>query len=156
MTVIWSMVPQIWSATDITFCHFRLFFCPFTPLTAWKSKFWKTEKLVWRYYHFTQVQHKWQSHDVWLMRCWVQQTELFVILDYFLHFYHFNPNNPKNQNFEKIKKPPGDTITLHMCTINDNPMMYGSWDMGHNGQNFLSFWTVFCPFTPLTAWKIKI
>ena len=26
----------------------------------------------------------------------------------------------------------------------------------HDGQNFLSFWTVFCPFTPLTTWKIKI
>ena len=35
-------------------------------------------------------------------------------------------------------------------------MMYGSWDMECNGQNFLSFWTIFCPFTPLTTQKIKI
>ena len=28
--------------------------------------------------------------------------------------------------------------------------------MERNGQNFLSFWTIFCPFTPLTAQKIKI
>ena len=34
------------------------------------------------------------------------------------------PNNPKNQNFEKLKKNPGDIILLHMCTINDNQMMY--------------------------------
>ena len=26
--------------------------------------------------------------------------------------------------------------------------MYGSWDMKHDGQSFLSFWTVCCPFTP--------
>ena len=50
--------------------------------------------------------------------------EFFVILDCFLQFY--SPNNPENQNFEKMKKARGDTIILHMCTINDNHMMYGS------------------------------
>ena len=35
-------------------------------------------------------------------------------------------------------------------------MMYGSWDMEHDRQNFLSFWTVFCPIVPLTTRKIKI
>ena len=40
--------------TDRIFCHFGLFFCPFTPLTTQNSKFWKYEKIVWRY-HFTQV-----------------------------------------------------------------------------------------------------
>ena len=56
---------------------------------------------------------------------------------------------------KKKKKPPGDII-LHMCTINDNHMMYVSWGIEPDGHNFLSFWTVFCPFTPLTIWKIKI
>ena len=72
----------------------------------------------------------------------------------FLHFYPLN--NPKNQNFEKIKKPPGDIITLHMCTINDNHMWHGSWDIECDGHNVLSSWTVFCLFTPLTTQKIKI
>ena len=54
--------------------------------------------------------HKWQSYDVWFLSYWAQQTEFFVILDYFLHFYP--PNNPKNQNFEKLKKTPGD-ITIY-------------------------------------------
>ena len=49
---------------------------------------------------------------------------IFVILDHFLQFHP--PNNPKNQSFEKMKKPPGDIITLHMCTPNDNDMVYGS------------------------------
>ena len=35
-------------------------------------------------------------------------------------------------------------------------MMYYSWDMKRNRQNFLSFWAIFSPFTPLTAKKIKI
>ena len=35
-------------------------------------------------------------------------------------------------------------------------MMYGSWNMERQEQNFLSFGTVFCPFTHLMARKVKI
>ena len=35
-------------------------------------------------------------------------------------------------------------------------MMYGSWDMIHDTQRFLSFWTVFCSFTSPRTPKIKI
>ena len=51
-------------------------------------------------------------------------TIFFVILDHL--FAHLPLNNPENQNFEKVKKTPGDIIILHMCTINVNHMMYGS------------------------------
>ena len=63
------------------------------------------------------------------------------------------PQQPENQNFEKMKTTPGDIIILHICTITDNHTMYGSWDNKRDGQNFLSFWTVFWPFTTR---KIKI
>ena len=36
------------------------------------------------------------------------------------------PMDPENQNFEKMKKTPGDIIILQICTINDNHMIYGS------------------------------
>ena len=75
-------------------------------------------------------------------------------MDHFFPFYP--PNNRKNQNFEKIKKIPGDIIILHKCTINNNHMMNDSWDMEHDRQKFLSFWTNLCPFTFQTTWKIKI
>ena len=58
-------------------------------------------------------------------------------------FCSFTPYQPKNQNFEKMKKTPRDIIILQMCTIIDNHMMYGSWDMEYKGQIFLSFWTIF-------------
>ena len=61
----------------------------------------------------------------------------------------------KNQNFEKIKKTVGDIIILHTCTKNHDHMMHGSWDTELDRQNFLSLWTIFCPFTQLTTWKIK-
>ena len=71
-------------------------------------------------------------------------TEFFVILGHFLPFDP--PNNPKNQNFEKTKKP-GDIIILHLCTANVDHMMYGSWDIKCDRQNFLSFWaSFFLPF----------
>ena len=98
--------------------------------------------------------HKWQSYDAWFLRHWVQQTDFFVILDHFLPFY--NHNYSKDHNFEKMKKRPGEIIILHMCTINENHVMYGSWYMECDDQNFLSIWTIFCTFTPLKTRKIKI
>ena len=64
------------------------------------------------------------------------------------------PNNPESQNFEKMKKIPGDISILHKCTINDNYMIYGFWDMKCSRHVFLSFGSFFCPFTK--AWKMKI
>ena len=55
-------------------------------------------------------------------------TEIWSVTNrIFCHFEHFCPlprKNPKNQNFEKMKKTPGNNI-LPMCTINKNYMMYG-------------------------------
>ena len=84
------------------------------------------------------------------------------------NFCHFGPfyalllpppprKNVKNKNFEKLKKIPGDIIILQWCTKNHDHMLYCSWDMAHNRCNcYFSFWTIFCPFTPLTTQKIKI
>ena len=60
-----------------------------------------------------------------------------------------------------MKKTPGGIIILNMSAINENHMMYDSWDMEHDRHNFLSFWTIFCPFTStpsptLTTQRIKI
>ena len=79
---------------------------------------------------------------------WNTKDSIFFILDNFLPFYLCN--NPENQNFEKMKKLPGDIIILVKYNINDNDIMYDSWDMKHDRQNFLSFWAIFCPFTLLT------
>ena len=56
-----------------------------------------------------------------------------------------------------MKKKHGDIIILHMCTINNNPMMYGPWDMEHDGQNFCHldhFFPFYLP-PPLKAKKSK-
>ena len=85
-------------------------------------------------------------------------TYVIVTFHFELFFCPFNPpNSPKNNNFKKLKTPPGYIIILHMCTKNHDHMLYCSWDMVHDSCNsYFSFWANFCPFTPLTAWKIKI
>ena len=76
------------------------------------------------------------------------QTECFVILD---HFLPFNPlTTEKIKVLKKWKKCFEILIILQMCTINDNRMLYGPWDVEHDGQDFLSLWAIFCPFTTLS------
>ena len=89
-------------------------------------------------------------HDPWDMEC--NRQNYFVILDHFLPFYL--SNNLKSQNFEKMKKTPGDITILHRRNINHNHTMHGSWDTKCNRQNFLLFWAIFCPFTRKSKfWK---
>ena len=136
------MLTHIWHATDIIFCRFRPFLA--LLLNYWPQKLnfeKKNVKNTRRYYPFTHVYHKSRSYGVWFLRYKVQRTEFFVIL---VHFLNFDPpNNPKNQNFEKNKKNPEDNIILCFCIINDNHMMYGSWDIEHD--------RIFSHFGPLFA-----
>ena len=69
----------------------------------------------------------------------------------------FYPLTLKKTKFWKMqKKTPGDIIILHFYITNYDSLMYHSWDVECDRQNFLSFWAIFCPFTPLTTQKIKI
>ena len=65
------------------------------------------------------------------------------------------PNNPGNQNFHKIKQACKNVIILLMCTKNHNHMMYASWDMECDRQNFVTLGH-FCIFSPQTNPKMTI
>ena len=71
-----------------------------------------------------------------------------------------SPNSPKNYHFKKKKKmknTPGDIIILNNCTKNYDYRLFCSWDMACDRCNcYFSFWAIFCPFTPITAQKMKI
>ena len=56
----------------------------------------------------------------------IQSEKDRIFCHFGLFFALSPPDNLENQNFERMKKTPGDIIILHMCTINDNHMMYGS------------------------------
>ena len=141
--MIWStvMIYMIWSwdieqniLKLVILGHFLPFYPPKTP----KIKIFNNEKNCWWYHHFTHVYQKSQYPIIW---CRVReiQSETDRI------FCHFGPFLPKME-------------ILSFTHVHHKWQSYNvcSWDMKYNGQNFLSFWTIFCPFTSLTTWKIKI
>ena len=90
----------------------------------------------------------------------------FFVLSTEFFFYHFGPlfvchlfavllhNNLKDQNFKnKWKKEKKNWRYYHFINV------YPTWqscDVCFKIQNFLSFWTIFCPFSPIATQKIKI
>ena len=91
--------------------------------------------------------------EIWTL--W--RTDFFVILDCFLHFYPLPtlsapPTRQKRRKQlwknEKTSWRYYHFTNVHMCTINNNHLIYGSWDIERIGQIFLSFWTNFLPIYP--------
>ena len=73
------------------------------------------------------------------------------------------PNNSKNQNFEKICKAPRDIITLHLCTTNNDHVVYGFWFSLYIYiyiyiyiNIYICDFGLFFPFNFLATWKMKI
>ena len=109
--IIWDMVPEIWSGTDILFCHFEPFFALLPTKQPWKPKFWKDEKSTWRYHHFTQVYHKWKSYEVWFLRYEARQK----FLSFAAIFCPFTPlTTPKIKLLKKWK------TSLEVSSFNTN------------------------------------
>ena len=146
MTIIWYIVPKIWSATDRIFSHVAPFFALY-PTNNTKIKILRKWKNTWKYHHFTHVylNYNYMMYDCWDMKR--DRQRFFVILDHSLPFYP--TNNPKLQpwiyhHFEQVYE-------------NHDHMLYRFWDMACDVWNYyFSFWAIFCPFTSLTAQKSKI
>ena len=126
ITIIWCMLPEIWTTTNIFFGDIILL-------------------------HMHTINEDHMIYYPWDIR-WYKQS-FFVILGHFLPFEP--PNNLEKQNFEKIKKKPGYIITLHLCTTNDI-MIYASWDMECNRLNVFFILDHFLPFYPPSNSKIEI
>ena len=99
MTIIWCMVPEIWSIMDWIFLSFWTIFCPFTPLTTRKIKILK----------------KWKKTLEILLfyTCVPQITIILCIIPEISSttdrtFCHFGPffsqNSPKQHEKSKLKK----------------------------------------------------
>ena len=152
MTIIWCMVPEIWSAT----VFFVILDCclPFYPPNNPKIQNFEKMKKSLDILSFYTILPKiviiiailFLRYDMWRM------SLLFFILAYFCLL---PLTCPKNENFKKMKKTPGDII-LHKCIKNHDHLLYCSWDMAHYGCNYFSVWAVFRPFTPLGLRVSKI
>ena len=151
------MIPEIWSAIDIIFSHFGSFLPFYSPtpsppqqpieivfvilghlLPFYHPNSPKNENIkkmknkTWRYCHYTQVYQKSWSWAILFVRYGTRRMQfLFFILGYFLPFYSLN--SQENENLKKLKKTPGNIITLHKCTKNHDHailfLRYGTWHM---------------------------
>ena len=116
------------STTGIIFCHSGPFSAFLPPYGLRKPKsFYKIGKNTWRYHNLKKkVNDSYMMYGSADMEC-TRQT-FFVILDHFLPFY---PLTTQKIKIWKNAKATWRYITLQMSAINENHMMYGSWDMEH-------------------------
>ena len=131
-------------------------FCTFTPLTAWKMKL---KKKMEKNPGDIIILHKCTKNQDHMLYCsWDMAHHRYnCYFSFWTILYPFTLlTAPKKEDFTKMKKTPGDVIILHKCTKNHDYVLYCSWDMVRDRCNYFSFWANFCPFTPLTAWKMKI
>ena len=137
MTTIQCMVPEIWSAIDRIFCHFGLLFFAILPsMDSVNQNFEKMKKTPGDIIILHQYT---KNHDHMLHCSWDTMHDRCNFYFSFWAIFHPLPppplhNDLKNQNFTKMKLTAGDIIILRMCTKNNDHMMYGSWDMVHNGR----------------------
>ena len=117
--------------------HFLPFHLPFHPSNnPKKSKFWKNEKIGWRYYYFIQVYL--YINDIWCM-----VPEIWSVSDRsFCHFGPFHALLPplatwKIKILKNWKKNPGDMIFTIMCyTVPDTWDITDVTDIFHFGLSF--------------------
>ena len=99
---------------------------------------------------FTVAYPKWQSYDVWLLRYGVQQTEFFVILDYFLPFYLLKTQG----KFFLKKKNNNNTRRCHFTHVYHKWKSYDAWFLRYGVQQTIFFFH-FLPFYPTNNLKNK-
>ena len=131
---------------DRIFCHFGPFLTP-SQLTIQKIKILKKMKKASGYVIILNLCNKKHNH---MMHAYSDmECDRHNFLSFQAIFCSFALLlNPKIEIQKKCKKPLGDIILLLMCTINQDHMMYGSWDMKCNRQNFFVILGNFSPFYP--------
>ena len=117
-------------------------FLPFTPLKSPKIKILKMKKLAGDIIILPKITIMWYMVPE-------IRSETGRIFCYFGPFLALLPLPPPLL-IPKIK------FYTYMCTINEDHVIYGSWNIKCDRQKFLSFWANFCPSSPLTNRKIKI
>ena len=106
-------------------------------------KFWKTEKKTTDIIlHLCSTNDNHMMHGSWDMECNKQ-----IFLSFWAIFYLLNLLINRKIKIMKNEKMPEDIIILHLCTINYDHMMYGSWNTEHN-RHFFIILDQFLPFYP--------
>ena len=157
---IWGTVPEIRSKTEFL-CHFRPFFPLLTRslLTTQKTKVLKKWK---KHLEMSSFETCATKNTIWCMltQIWSALTDLM-----FCHFRSFSALLPhywaRKLKFRKNVKKILEILSFYtrvplLKIIYTLDMMYGSWYMKFKRQSYFVILGHFLPFSPLTAWKMKI
>ena len=143
---------------DLQFLKYRAkqtftpFYSPLMILNIKILKKWKRCLEILSFYtYMCSINEDHMIYGSWNTRCHRQKFSTFWVF----FFFPFSPLITWKIKILTLKKVLGGIIMLHICTINNNYKMYGSWDMKHNRHNFLSFWNHFLPFTILHRCNIN-
>ena len=136
--------------------HFLPFYPPKKPQ---KSKFWKMKELA----GDIIILHMCTKNHNHMQGSWDTEWDRHKIFVIFCHSVPCQPpDNPENQNF-KIEKHTWRyyhfTHLHYKWNLHYKWQSYDVWFLRYGAwqTEFLSFWTVFCSFTPpLRTQKIKI
>ena len=91
---------------------------------------------------------------IWYMLTQIWHACTNIIFCHFRPYFSLLPHYwPQTLDFGKNAKKHGDIILLHMCTINQDHMIHGSWDMKFNRHNFFVISGKFLPFYPPNTLK---
>ena len=152
-TIMWDTVPKMQSETELL--SFWAIFCLFNSLHLNNSEKQSFEKMKKAFGDVIILNLCNKKHDHMMyaysdMECLHRHN----FLSFQAIFCSFAPLlTPEIKICNKCKKSPGDIILLHMCTINQDHMMYGSWDMKFNRQNFFVILGNFLSFYPPNTLK---
>ena len=135
------------------FLSFWAIFCTFTSITAWIMKISKKKKNACNTSAPKIIIICYTVPEIWCV------TDVIVIFHFGL-FFVLLPLTARKMKIPKKKKRRRKKPWRyhHFTQVYQNSwyMLYCSWDMVGDGCNCcFSFWTIFCPFTPLTAQKWK-
>ena len=127
---------------------FWAIFRPFSPLTTWKIIILTLKKIP----GDINILHICTMHHIMLSEIWSMIDIIFchsgLVFPLLPHLW--------TQKIKILKKWKKDLKILSLTNMNDSHIMYSFSDMECTGQNFLSFWTIFCPPHPPDNPKIKI
>ena len=117
------------------------------PLYSYKNpkiKILKNEKIYWRY-HFTQCT---KNHSHVMYSSWDTEWDRQNFLSSWAIFWPLSLLTTWKIKILEKWTTPEDIIILQVHTINDSHMMYCSWDINCNRQNFLNHFGPFFALLP--------
>ena len=149
---VWYMLFGIWSSKSRTRKFWHTCVITYSDFMAIVEP-WKQLKISLFYTGVPNILLIWSTYSSWH----IERYKLKLVGNpnsrSFLPIHP--PKTSKNQNFAKWKILV-EISSFYTCAQKITIIWCMVWYMEWDRQNFVAFWTILCPFTPLTIPKIKI